>query len=438
MKKIKKVFSAAAVAAAVIASLMLSAPFAVEAAAVSSGYGLSSGLEILKSKSEIKKCGVCDSPISFSSGDFDSIIGKADFITLMTLPDKAAGKLVLGGRDVTAGQTVTRRSLNEMKYEPCRGTTSEASFTFCDAAGDGTKYGVCTLYILEKPNLPPAPKDSSFDTQKNISYKGFLGAADPENDNLTFSIVSSAKHGIVQLIDKASGFFMYTPKAEFTGRDIFSFRVTDAYGNRSDSLKVTIHVTEPETNITFSDMVNHWAHNSAIKAVSDGLFGCGVQDGKLVFNPELDITRGDFLAVSMIAAGLEKNIEKTGKTAFCDDADIPVNIKSYAQAALEWGIITGYAEAGGEPSFRSTAPISRSEASLILSRLLSLPENTENMNSASSVFGNTENRRTLSSCGIFVGVGGGEMLSDTNLTRAQAAQIYCNIKDYNLNLTESK
>ena len=122
---------------------------------VSAAYDLSPALEIIKSKTEVKKCGVINSPIDFSSGDFDSVIGKADYVTIMTLPEKSVGRLIIAGREVTAGQTVTRRSIDEMRFEPVSGRTGESSFTFCDAAGDSNKYGVCTVFVLEKLNLAP-------------------------------------------------------------------------------------------------------------------------------------------------------------------------------------------------------------------------------------------------------------------------------------------
>ena len=396
---------------------------------VSAAYDLSPALEIIKSKTEVKKCGVINSPIAFSSGDFDSVIGKADYVTIMTLPEKSVGRLIIAGREVTAGQTVTRRSIDEMRFEPVSGRTGESSFTFCDAAGDSNKYGVCTVFVLEKLNLAPVIGENSFETQKNISYKGFFKASDPDGDEMTFSIVSSAKHGTVQLLDKNTGFFMYTPKADFTGRDIFSFRVCDIYGNKTDTYKVTVHITEPESNVTFSDMTNHWAHNSAIKAVSDGVFGGEIRNGKLVFNPDKTVTRGDFLAISMIAAGLEDSVNRVNFTSFSDDSQIPINIKSYAQTALEMGIINGYPDGNGGVSFKSTDVISRSEAAAILSRLLALPANSA---SGAVQAVSPASSPSLASCGILVGTGSGDTVSDANadVTRAQAAQIYCNIKEY--------
>jgi hypothetical protein len=291
-------------------------------------------------------------------------------------------------------------------------TTSESSFIIKDAAAPDDKYAVCTVFVLENVNLSPMTTDCSFDTAKNISHKGYFAAKDPEGDKMTYSIVSSGRHGTLKLLDKTSGLFIYTPKSDFTGRDIISFRAEDSYGNRSSVQKVTIHVTEPASDTVFSDLTNHWAHNSAIKACSDGVFGASVQNGELVFSPDKEITRGDFLAIAMIAAGLERNVSKTYVTSFADDTNIPYNIKSYASAAYSMGIF----ESSEKNSLRfdSLSPITRSEAAQLTEKIL-----------YSAGFQKSSQTQQL-----MRGVSPGDLALDKNLTRAEAAQLYCNITEY--------
>ena len=397
-------------------------------------YELSPALSVIKSKVEVKKCGVKNTPIAFSETDFDPILGKAEYITLLTLPEKEAGTLSVGKVALAAGQTVTRRSLDSMLFTPKADTTLSVSFTFRDASvKEEGRYGVCTLFVLENENNAPMPSGCDFETIQNIAYKGFLAASDPEGDAVTFSLVSSAKHGTVRLCDKETGLILYTPRRDFTGRDIFSFRATDAYGNRSSVMKVTVHVTEAKDDPVFSDMTHHWAHNGAIRMARAGIHLETEQDGKLCFEPEKSVGRGDFLAVAMIAAGYEDKVKAVAYTDFADDAEIPPNIKGYAAAAEQMGIISGISEENGAVRFCSEQPITRCEAALILSRLL-VPESAwasgEELTEETLPVWAKSPVATLAERGILKGVGAGSLCAESVVSRAQLSQIFCNVRDY--------
>lgn len=377
------------------------------------GYGLSMSLDIIAEKSRIKKCGVKNMAIYFDKSDFDKLLGTGDYVTVSTLPDKALGTLYLGDRKISEGQTLSRTSAAQMHFEPKADTLGKSEFTFCDPAAKN-RYGVMTLYVLEELNLCPTVSEASYDTEKNISYKGYLEAHDPEGDKLYFAVTSSPKHGTLQLLDKESGFFMYTPKADFTGRDTFSVRAQDSYGNRSEQRRMIIHINEKSSDTVFYDMTNHWAHTSAAVICDNGLLRSENVDGRLMFYPEREISRGDFLAIAMIGAGLEPYVKRVFSTDFYDDAQIPVNIKSYAMAAKEMGIINGYIKEGSTV-FDSASPITRHDAALIVSRILKF--------SGDPVTDAYE-------AGIFIGTGKGERSEELCVTRAQTARIYCNIADH--------
>ncbi len=407
---------------AILATLMLMAQTVFFANA--GGYELSCGMDVLLSRSQLKKCGVANTPITFSAGDFDSVLGKSDYVTFLSLPDKSAGKLMLGTTEIKKGQTLSRRSVNELVFEPAKDVQTTTLFTFSDRP-DSTKYGICTIFVLENENLAPKALDCPFDTIKNISYKGFLKAQDPENDEISFFVVTPPKHGTLRLLDEKSGHFMYTPKKDFTGRDTFKFKVCDKYGNRSEALRVIVHVDEKSSDTVFSDMTNHWAHESAIAIFDDRVLSAEISNGKLVFSPDEKISRGDFLAVAMIAAGLENEVKRSYSTVFADDRNIPLNIKSYADTALSLGIIKGYPDGSGV-RFESSSPIPRREAEIILSRIVEYLESRKsNIRTAAVTV-----MPTVSELGILVGMGGGEMSPNTTVTKAQLAKIYCNLKEY--------
>lgn len=396
-------------------------------------YNLSAGLGILAGKREIKKCGVMNNSVTFSPADFDKTLEKPEYITILTLPERAYGRLSLAGNDVKAGQTITRASLSELSFEPSGDTLCTASFTVKNAGDTSDTYSVCTIYILEGVNLAPKASGTDAETQKNISFKGYLKGYDPEEDDITFTISTPTRNGTLRLVEESSGCFSYTPKKDFVGRDTFSYFITDKYGNKSKSAKGVIHITEAAAETAFSDMTGHWAHNSAVKLYATGLFEGETVDGQLLFLPDEEISRGDFLAMAMISAGLEDTVEPVTGSTFADDSSIPYNIKGYAQKALETGIITGYTNDDGKPVFNSLSPITRSEASVIVARILGTPEPSfvrsfSDMDSVPS----WAQSSVLSLCanGIISGTGYGELDPCENLTRAQCAQLLSNITDY--------
>ena len=281
-------------------------------------------------------------------------------------------------------------------------------------------------------NYAPEAGEMSVDTMKGISvFKSFL-AADPDGDELFFEIVKFPGHGSVEVI--ADGQFVYRPLSKYVGEDSFSYRAVDVYGNMSETKTVEVLVSKPAIDMYFDDMKDHWAHNSALKMASTGLMGGEKQDGKLLFRPEEDMTRGDFLALSLIMAGHENNIPFSSKTIFNDDDAIPENIKSYVQYAYDKGIVSGYDNGDGTVNFESAGSVSRAEAALIVSRILGLDSDSDNIPSykdvASIPVWASDAVFTLSDAGIINGDAKGEFSAERRLTRAEGAEMICNVASY--------
>lgn len=285
---------------------------------------------------------------------------------------------------------------------------------------------------FETGNSRPNACEMSVDTQKNIAVFKNFSAEDPDGDSLRFEVTKYPSGGSIELCE--NGQFVYRPSKGYTGKDSFNYCAVDEYGNFSDEASVEIKVSRPAADIYFNDMKDHWAHNSAIKMASTGLM-TGIDDnGKLNFLPEENMTRGDFLALSLIMAGREKDIPYASKTVFADDSTIPQNIKSYVQYAYDKGIVSGYDNGDGSVNFESAGAITRAEAAVVVSRILSLSENDEIVPSykdASSIpvwAGNAV--ASLSKAGVLCGNATGDFSADRNVTRAEGAQIICNVADY--------
>ena len=281
-------------------------------------------------------------------------------------------------------------------------------------------------------NASPVATDMKVETQSGISvFKSFL-AADEEGDALDFVVVDYPDKGGIKIM--ADGQFMYTPLSGYSGKDSFTYRAVDAYGNESDEKLVSIKVSRPAADIYFDDMENHWAHNSAIKMASTGLMNGEMLDGKLLFNPESDMTRGDFLALSLIMAGHEKSIPFASRTAFADDSAIPQNIKSYVQYAYDKGIVSGYDNGDGTINFESAGAVTRAEAAVLTSKILGLASDEESLPSykdSSEIPAWASGAvNSLYAEGLMSGDALGVFSAEKKLTRAEGAEMICNVASY--------
>jgi hypothetical protein len=93
--------------------------------------------------------------------------------------------------------------------------------------------------------------------------------SDPDHDPLTAQLVAGPQHGSVQLA--ANGSFVYTPAANFTGGDQFSYRATDSHGATAQAtVRIAVGDIDPGdaqiTGVAWRD------------ANGDGLFTAGSGD----------------------------------------------------------------------------------------------------------------------------------------------------------------
>lgn len=281
-------------------------------------------------------------------------------------------------------------------------------------------------------NMAPEAGDMSITTQRGIAvFESFL-AADADGDDIGFEIVKYPSHGSVKVLSDDQ--FVYLPLSDYTGKDSFVYKAVDVYGSSSSEKTVDIKVSKPAADVYFKDMKNHWAHNSAIKMASTGLMTGEDTDGELYFKPDEDMTRGDFLALSLIMAGHEKNIPLATKTVFADDAVIPMNIKSYVQYAYDKGIVSGFDNGDGTVNFESGMPVTRAQAAVIIGKILDLSEENEALPSYKDasdipVWANSA-VSALAEIGIMSGDAVGSFSADKNLSRAEGAEIICNVASY--------
>mgnify|MGYP001732863180 FL=1 len=312
--------------------------------------------------------------VTFSQEDFRS--SDLSSITLTALPDPKAGVLTVGGQPLTQGAVVDASALSGLTFQslPTPGV-STASFTFLPAFADGTSAGketTVTLYLLDEANDPPIARNMELSTYQNIAVTGYFDAVDGEGDTLTFQLTSTPARGAVELAEDGSARFVYTPYENKTGKDSFTYVALDQAGNTSPEAKVTLCIEKPNTKVTYADLEGSAAHKAAIRLAEEGILVGESHGGRYFFQPEQTVSRAEFLALAMDAAGLEP-MEDVTVTGFSDDEAIPTWAKAYAAAGVADGIIQGVSTAEGV-AFQGDEPITFNEAATVLNRVLAVED----------------------------------------------------------------
>ena len=98
--------------------------------------------------------------------------------------------------------------------------------------------------ITKVPNSPPTANSQVALTGKDTSKRIALTASDPNNNPLTYSIVTQPQHGTIT--GGTGQIRTYTPTAGYTGSDSFTFRANDGTAN-SNTATVSLTVVDPAT-----------------------------------------------------------------------------------------------------------------------------------------------------------------------------------------------
>lgn len=332
---------------------------------VSADAPVSPGLSVIATDYKLIKTGVAGSEIYFSADDFKNGLGleKVSKITITSLPPREAGILKLGSLEVFSGQTIAEKNLSSLRFVPSGKTEIETSFGFTYGKSGAAGYD-CEVFALERINSAPVvtqPGEITTGVFSGISSLGSVSAADPDGDQLKFEIISSPSHGRLTFTDPSLGYYVYTPDADYKGRDSFTLRAVDRYGAASNTVKVSLKIDTPQASEIFSDLDGHWANAAVIACERAGIIESGDK-----FYPDEPMSRAEFLDFMMKAAGYNGFAAKS--TGFSDDDSIPGEYKGSVALAATLGVISGV-EIDGKLCFCPNNQITRAEAAVIVSRL---------------------------------------------------------------------
>ena len=222
-------------------------------------------------------------------------------------------------------------------------------------------------------NQAPIAENLSLSTYQNVAIPGSFSAVDPEGDLITFRITKNPARGSITCAEDGSGAFTYTPYENKKGKDSFTYVAEDAQGNISQPATVSIRISKPSTEVTYSDMSGNPAHKAAIRLAEQNIMVGDQLGGTWFFRPNSPVTRTEFLAAAMDTVGLNTLTDITA-TGFSDDGAIAVWAKPYVASALKSGMVQGCSNAEGQAVFLPDAPITRAEATVMLNRLLQVSD----------------------------------------------------------------
>ncbi len=340
------------------------------------GGNLSFATSVLAEDYSMIKSGKVGEDICFSKSDFEKTLGveSACDITITALPDESEGILKVGDVRLNVGDTVSADSLDMLIFTPAS-ISKESSFSFTACGYMGGAEMKCKLLQRDGDNTAPSAGSATatVSTQKNISIWGRMDSIDPENDKTEYFVVSFPEKGRLEILS-GYGDFKYTPDADYTGNDSFSYIVRDCWGSFSEIATVNIKVEKNKIDLEYLDMLDCSAHNASLVLASEKIMLGKLCGDGMYFMPNESVSREEFVSMAMKAAGIEK-IAGLENTCFDDDSEISDSLRPYIATAQKLGFINGSFDGNGLV-FRPKSAITRAEAAVIVSNMLNLTVST--------------------------------------------------------------
>lgn len=306
----------------------------------------------------------CDSVYCFSQEDFSTSEDPLTGICITGLPDAHTGTVMLGQRILQEGDILTRDQLEQMVFCPLRtDTDATATVTYLPIYENRVETNaIATISIRGKEDQAPVAEDSSLETYKNLPNGDKLKATDPEGQSLTYTVIRQPKRGTVTL--ESDGTFLYTPKKNKVGVDSFTFTATDPAGKVSREATVTIQILKPSSAKQYTDTVGTDCRFEAEWLRNTGLFVGESVGGECCFQPEKQVSRGEFLAMLVNALQIPAEDAQLHEA----QQQVPQWLRPYMAAALRSGLLGGL----DQQKLEMDAPITGAEAAVMLQNALDL------------------------------------------------------------------
>ena len=278
-----------------------------------------------------------DAVYCFTAADFaadEQLTG----ICITGVPQSSTGTVMLGQRILRSGDILTAEQVSRMTFHPLKTEENlEAQMTYLPIYEDRVEaMATMSIAVIGKTDQAPVAEDSAMETYKNLPNEALLKVKDPEGKPLTFTVTRQPKRGDVVIRDDGS--FHYTPKKNKVGVDSFTYTATDPAGNVSREATVTITVTKPADSAQYTDTAGESCRFAAEWMKNTGIFVSEAISGNRCFQPDKDVSRGEFLSMLVSVLELEPAAEASS-TSIHENA--PQWMKPYLTAAMRSGLLTG-------------------------------------------------------------------------------------------------
>lgn len=177
----------------------------------------------------------------------------------------------------------------------------------------------------------------------------------------------------------------------------------------------------------FSDLDNHWAAEPIAELLELGYVDGYTEQGRLLYKPDRNITREDF--VTFLVKAKELFLSNSASSTTSGLTDIAGSKrKTYIYTALDYGLVDGYPDG----TFRPEQPISRAEIAAVLSRseALAAAEPAAGGSGDAARFPDVAPTHwarvwieAAASAGLFQGYEDGTFRPGESITRAEAAAV---------------
>lgn len=306
-----------------------------------------------------------DAVYCFTAADFaadEQLTG----ICITGVPQSSAGTVMLGQRILRSGDILTAEQVSQMTFHPLKTEENlEAQMSYLPIYQDRVEaMATMSIAVIGKTDQAPVAEDSAMETYKNLPNEALLKVKDPEGKPLTFTVTRQPKRGDVVIRDDGS--FHYTPKKNKVGVDSFTYTATDPAGNVSREATVTITVTKPADSAQYTDTAGESCRFAAEWMKNTGIFVSEAISGNRCFQPDKDVSRGEFLSMLVSVLELEPAAEASS-TAIHENA--PQWMKPYLTAAMRSGLLTGLPDL---QTMDMEAGITGAEAAVMLQNALDL------------------------------------------------------------------
>ena len=278
-----------------------------------------------------------DAVYCFTAADFAADQQLAG-ICITGIPQSSAGTVMLGQRVLRPGDILTAEQVSRMTFHPLETEVDlQAQMTYLPIYQDRVEATeTMSIAVIGKTDQAPIAEDSAMETYKNLPNEALLKVKDPEGKPLTFTVTRQPKRGDVVI--REDGSFHYTPKKNKVGVDSFTYTATDPAGNVSREATVTITVTKPSDSSQYTDTDGKSCRFAAEWMKNTGIFVSEAISGNRCFQPDKDVSRGEFLSMLVSVLELEPDVEASSAEIH---ENAPQWMKPYLAAALRSGLLSG-------------------------------------------------------------------------------------------------